>query len=189
MNTILADILFDSGYLFIITGSVIALIFGLALTFMPATALKYNSKFNSNLIKSEPFFYKYAKANGAILILGSLFMFYTLATFNFNLLIPYLPGQISPFICKWLSQAGQIFFYIASAFILIFGLVILIRPSLLKTIEAAANRWFYIPSIFSFLTTNRDPSKNWISAYPRIIGLSFTLFALFILFSLLPAQL
>lgn len=189
MNTILSDIMFDSGYLFIIVGSIIALIFGLALIFMPATALKLNAKSNNNLIKSEPFFYRHAKVNGSILILGSLFIFYTLVTFNFNMLIPYLPGQISPSVCKWLSQAGQLFFYIGSAFILVFGLIVFIRPSLMKNIETIANRWLSIPPIFSFLSTNRKPGNQWLSAYPRILGLFFTLFALFILFSFLPAQL
>lgn len=189
MNSILPDILFDSGYLFIIAGSIIALIFGITLIFIPSTALKFNAKVNHNLIKSESFFYRHAKVNGAILILGSLFIFYTLATFNFNLLIPYLPGQISPSVCKWLSQAGQLFFFVGSTFILIFGLVVFFRPSLIKTIETTANRWFSIQSVFPFLTTNKDAGNQWLRSYPRIIGFFFTLFALFILFSFLPTKL
>ena len=188
MNTLLSDVLFDSGYLLIIIGSIIALIFGITLIFMPAMALKLNVKSKQSLIKSEPFFYKHSKINGSILILGSLFIFYTLLTFNFDMLIPYLPGQISPFVCKWLSQAGQLFFFIGSTFILIFGLIVFIRPSLIKTFEATANRWLSAPFIFSFLNPNRKKSTQWLSAYPRILGIFFTLFALFILFTFLPAQ-
>ena len=188
MNTLLSDVLFDSVSLFIIVGSIIALIFGLTLIFMPATALKLNVKSKHNLIKSEPFFYRHAKTNGGILILGSLFIFYTLLTFNFDMLIPHTPEQVSPFVYSWLSQAGQLFFFIGSTFILIFGLIVFIRPSLIKTFEATANRWLSAPSIFSFLNPNRSTSKQWLSAYPRILGIFFTLFALFILFTFLPAQ-
>lgn len=195
MNSIFSEILFDSSFLFIITGSIIALIFGLALMFMPGTALKLNMKINqpltakikNTLIRSEPFFYRHAKINGAILILGSLFVLYTLITFNFNLLIPYLPKQLSASIWSWLLQAGQLFFFVGSAFILVFGLIVFIRPSLIKTFETAANRWFSVQPVFSFLNTNIDIDNQWLSAYPRIFGFFFTLFALLILF-FLPAK-
>lgn len=196
MNTLFSDILFDSGYLLIMTGSLIALIFGLGLLLIPDTVLKLNTKINQSFtpkiknarIKSEPFFYRHAKVNGAILILGSLFVLYTLFTFNFYSLIPYLPKQFSPAVWSWLLHAGKVFFFIGSAFILVFGLIVFIRPSLIKSFETAANRWFSVQPFFSFLNTHIDIDNKWLSTYPRIFGFFFILFALFILF-FLPASL
>ena len=67
----------------------------MGLIFIPALTLKLNEKINTRVslrektkkietpIKSEPFFYKRAKVSGIILVSGSLFVLYTLATFNF----------------------------------------------------------------------------------------------------------
>jgi hypothetical protein len=198
MNTILSDILFDTSYLFIIAGSLIAFFFGLALIIAPATTLKLNAKINKPIfskkiiervnikIKAEPFFYRHAKISGAILITGSLFVLYTLATFNFYLLIPYFPKQLSTLTWGWLLHAGQIFFFICSSFILVFGFVVFIRPSLIKNFEANANRWFSTQTFFIFLSKKIDVTNKLVVAYPRIVGLFITVFALLVLFFLLP---
>lgn len=100
MNTMLSEIFFDASILFIVIGSGIGLILGLGLIFAPSITLKLNEKINTRIslrektksietpIKSEPFFYKYSKISGAILVIGSIFVLYTLETFNAYGLIP-----------------------------------------------------------------------------------------------------
>lgn len=198
MNTMLSEIFFDAAYLFIIIGTFIALIFGLGLIFATKITLKFNEKINTRIslrektkaietpIKSEPLFYKYAKVSGIILVSGSLFVLYTLATFNFYSLIPYLPKSISPPAWEWLLQAGQIFFFITCTFILIFGLIVLIRPSQIKNFEMAANRWISTRQRLQKMSNDINTANKLVESYPRAFGSFIAIFSLVVLFLLLP---
>ena len=199
MNSMLSEIFFDASYLFIIIGSFIGLILGLGLIFSPSATLKFNEKINTRIslrektksietaIKSEPFFYKHAKISGTLLITGSLFVLYTLATFNIYSLTPHLPKSISAAAWDWLLQAGQIFFFITCLFILIFGLIVLIRPSLVKGFEQSANHWISTRRHFSKMSTDINLVNKLVNAYPRTFGCFITLFSIITLFLLLPS--
>ena len=198
MNTLLSEILFDASLLFIISGTLIGLILGLGLIFAPTLTLKFNEKINTRIslrektkvietpIKSEVFFYKHSKISGAILVIGSLFVLYTLATFNAYTLIPHLPKSISPPAWEWIIQSAQIFFFITCSFILIFGLIVLIRPSLVKNFEQVANHWISTRKGFSKMSTDIDITNKLVNTYPRAFGGFLTIFALIVLFFLLP---
>lgn len=198
MNTMLSEILFDSAYLFIIIGSVIALLFGLGLIFAPAITLTINNKINTRFsmrqktkvmekpIHSEPFFYKHAKISGTLVTAGALFILYTLLTFNFYALIPYLPKSFSPSVWQWLLQAGQVFFLITGVFILIFGLIVLIRPSQLKNVEQVANHWISTRRRLQNMSQEIDTANQLVNTYPRAFGSIITLLSIIVLFMLLP---
>ena len=200
MNTMLSEIFFDASYTFIIIGTFVALFFGIALIFVPTTTLKFNEKINTRFsmrkatkkietpIKSEPVFYRHSKISGAILTLGSLFVLYTLITFNAYPLIPHLPKSISPAAWEWIIDSAQIFFYITCTFTFIFGLIVFARPSLIKGFEQAANHWISTRQGFSKMSTDIDVTNKLVNAYPRVFGSFITLFALIVLFFLLPAQ-
>ena len=197
MNTLLSEILFDASYTFIIIGTFIALIFGLGLIFTPTITLKLNEKINTRFsmrkatkkietaIQSEPFFYKYSKISGAILITGSLFVLYTLATFNAYTLIPHLPKTFSVPAWEWIIQSAQIFFYLTCSFIFVFGLIVFIRPSLVKRFEQAANHWISTRKGFSKMTVDINITNRLVNTYPRLFGSFITIFSLIVLFLLL----
>ena len=198
MNTMLSEIFFDASYTFIIIGTFIALILGLALIFAPTTTLKFNEKINTRFsmrkatkkiekaIKSEPFFYKHSKISGATLALGSLFVLYTLTTFNAYTLIPHLPKCISHITWEWIIESAQIFFYVTCIFTLIFGLIVFIRPSLVKKFEGIANHWISTRQSFSKMSTDINTTNRLVNTYPRAFGGFITLFSLIVLFFLLP---
>lgn len=198
MNTMLSEILFDASYTFIIIGTFIALIFGLGLLFAPVITLKFNNKINTRFsmrkatkkietaIKSEPFFYKHSKVSGAILIISSLFVLYTLATFNAYTLIPHLPKHISPAAWEWIIESAQVFLYIACSFIFVFGLIVFIRPSLVKNFEQVANHWISTRKGFSKMTVDINITNKLVNTYPRLFGAFITIFSLIVLFLLLP---
>lgn len=198
MNTMLSEILFDTTILFIVVSTFIALVFGLGLIFAPSFTLKFNEKINTRIslrektkaietpIHSEPFFYKHSKVSGAILVLGSLFVLYTLATFNVYSLVPYLPKSISPAAWDWLLQAGQIFLYITCSFILLFGLVVFIRPSQIKNFEQAANHWISTRQRLSKMSNDINTVNKIVNTYPRVFGSFITLLSLIVLIFLLP---
>lgn len=198
MNTILSEIFFDTSYLFIIIGTFIALFFGLGLIFAPAATLKLSDKISTHVslrkktrsietsIKAEPLFYKYAKISATVLIAGSLFVLYSLTTFDYYSLVPYLPKQVPPLIWEWLLQAGRLFFFISCSFTLVFGLIVLFRPSLIKNLESTANRWISTRQLFSFMSNDINIANKLVSTYPRSFGGIFSFSALIILFFLLP---
>lgn len=198
MNSMLSEIFYDASYLFIIVGTFVGLILGLGLAFVPSITLKFNEKINARIslrektksietqIKSEPFFYKHSHVSGLVLIVGSLFVLYTLATFNPYTLIPHLPKSISPPAWDWLLQAGQVFFFITCSFILIFGLIVLIRPSMVKNFEQAANHWVSTRQHFSKMSNDINLVNKLVHAYPRTFGGFITLFSLIVLLILLP---
>ena len=198
MNAMLSEILFDASYLFIIIGTFIALILGLALIFAPSFALKFNNKVNTRFsmrektkrietpIRSEPIFYKYSKLSGTILTVGALFVLYTLATFNAYTLIPHLPKSLPPVIWEWIIESAQVFFYLTCSFILVFGILVFIRPSLIKGLEKAANHWISTRQGFSKMTQDINFTNKLVNAYPRVFGVSITFFSIIILFLLLP---
>ncbi len=196
MNNLLSEILFDASFLFLIIGSFIALLLGLGLLFTPAITLKFNEKINTRIslrektktiekpIASEPYFYKYSKISGAILSIGSLFVLYTLATFNLYSLIPYLPKSISILAWEWLLQSAQIFFYITGIFILLFGAVVFIRPSIVKNFEQTANHWISTRKHFSKMSNDINFVNKLVNAYPRVFGVFISLFSLIVLYFL-----
>ena len=198
MNTMLSEILFDASLIFIIIGSVIAFILGLGLILAPALTLKLNEKINTRIsmrektktiekpIKSEPFFYKHSKFSGTILVIGSLFVLYTLQTFNAYSLIPHLPKSISTTAWEWIIQSVEIFFFISCVFIFVFGLIILIRPSMIKNFEQAANHWISTRQGFSKMSADIDITNKLVNTYPRVFGVFIALFSLIVLFLLLP---
>ena len=198
MNTILSEILFDASLLFIVIGTLIGLIFGLGLIFSPATTLKFNEKINTRIslrektksietpIKSEPFFYKHSKISGAILAIGSIFVLYTLETFNAYSLIPHLPKSISAPAWEWIIQSAEVFLYISCIFILVFGLIVFVRPSMVKNFEEVANHWISTRQGFSKMSTDIDITNKLVNTYPRTFGVFITLFSLIVLFFLLP---
>ena len=199
MNNILSEILFDASYLFIFTGSFVALIFGIGLFFFPAITLKFNNRINQRIslrkttkkietpIYTEKYFYRYAAVSGIILVLGSAFVLYTLATFDLSPLVKYLPKTLSPAAWGWLLEAGQLFFLISCVGIFIFGLVVLIRPSQLKNIEQIANRWISTRQQFHHMSNDIDAANVFIESNPRLAGCVIGLTAAIVMILLLPA--
>jgi len=198
MNTMLSEIFFDTSILFIIIGSGVGLALGLALIIAPSATLKFNEKINTRIsmrektktieksIKSEPFFYKHSKISGAILVIGSLFVIYTLETFNAYSLIPHLPKSISAPAWEWIIQSAEIFLFISCVFILVFGLIVFIRPSMVKSFEEVANHWISTRQGFSKMSTDIDVTNKLVNTYPRAFGFFISLFSLIVLFLLLP---
>lgn len=198
MNTMLSEIFFDASILFIVIGSGIGLMLGLGLIFSPLLTLKINEKINTRIsmrektkaiekpIKSEPIFYKHSKISGTILVIGSLFVLYTVETFNAYSLIPHLPKSISAPAWEWIIQSAEIFLFISCVFILIFGLIVFIRPSMVKNFEQVANHWISTRKGFSKMSTDIDLTNKLVNTYPRIFGSFITIFSLVVLFLLLP---
>jgi hypothetical protein len=67
---------------------------------------------------------------------------------------------------------------------IIFGLVVILRPSLLKKIESWSNNWVSTEELLKPLDKTIDISHRWLPRHPRVFGLFVALGSLFILLNL-----
>lgn len=69
----------------------------------------------------------------------------------------------------WLVPAGELIFVAFNALFLLFGLVTLLRPSLLKAPERVANRWVAVDPDKA-LDRRYDPLTAAVARHPRRVG-------------------
>ncbi|QOC23831.1 hypothetical protein IC757_06825 [Wenzhouxiangella sp. AB-CW3] len=110
----------------------------------------------------ERLIYRHHRISGGLIILASLFFLwqFVIGGILFNDL-PHDGWQLA----AWLLLAGNLI----NLFI---GLVILVRPSRLKHIEATANRW---------MSLDAAGLSRFLARYPRIRGLMILLTAIIVL--------
>lgn len=199
MNSMLSDIFFDATLLFLVIGSVIAMVFGLSLLFITEPTLRLNSKISNRIsmrkatksietpIKVETWFYRHAKITGLVLMIGAAYVLhYLIFGFSNKAMLPYLPKLLSTTTWEWLLQAGCLFFLITCSFILIFGLLVFIRPSQLKRFEEKANHWVSTRQAFKGMSSDIDHANRLVNRHPKIFGGVVVVVSLLVLISLLP---
>ena len=199
MENLLSEILFDASLLFIVIGSGIALLFGLGLIFASEQTLRLNNQISTRFsmrkatkpietpIKIESWFYRHAKITGAVISLGAIYVLhYLLFEFSVTQLLPYMPRTVPIHVWEWLFQAGNVFFLITCSAILLFGLVVLIRPSQLKRFEEKANYWISTRKAFKGMNSDIDHANRLVNRHPRAFGIVVVLLALRVLISLAP---
>lgn len=105
----------------------------------------------------ERLIYRHHRLFGAIVLLAGAFFFWQLARFE----RPALFNEHSTtMVLAWVLLVGQ-------TFNLIIGLVILLRPSLLKPVEAVSNRWHRLEA-----SGSRHPRTiRWTALILALVGL------------------
>ena len=182
MEKYLLDILVATFMNVIIVGSALSMIYGIWLLLFPDTAISLNNKINKSFsmrkstksfekpISIERWFYRHAKIIGSILMLGALYLFYLLFwELNYVYLAKTLPN-FTNLIWEWLLQVFQIFFAIMAIVVFFMGFLITVRPSSLKPMEQAANKWVSTRQKMQFMSEEVGKSDLLLSRFPRQIG-------------------
>jgi len=177
MSSEIARWLLDSFMLFLEVSLGAILVYALLLFLRPALAFRWQTLLNYRVSGRrlsrpleiphhiEPFFYRHAKVAGGLLLAGAallLWLTWRLPTPTGVGLYPLWP---------WLREALGRFLWLAGILIFIIGLVVLYRPSLLKTTEAAANRWVSTRRGFYLFNKDFAPLDRAVQARPRVVGL------------------
>lgn len=146
---ILTDILRQSFLIFLWIGSVAGILVGAGVVFKPQKIAELNQflsrwvgtdKLGPFLDKprwSERFFYRHNRLVGAGVFFGASLVLYTFM-FGYNL------RRLSAIVPRgywWLLDALLTILMIGSVLAALIGLIVLTRPSLLRDIEKAVNRW------------------------------------------------
>ena len=130
----------------------------------------------------ERLLYRYHRPFGALLILGSTYTLYV-QTFRFrpdqasSALASVVPGPlVEPFVG---AMALALFF--GSLFAFAIGVVVYLRPSLLKGLEGWGNRWLTLDSLVRALDRPYWEVDRIIHRHPRASGTTLVLAGLYML--------
>jgi hypothetical protein len=125
--------------------------------------------------------YRAHRLVGALILAGALFTLYVVL---FRFKGPELVWAMAQFfrliIASWVAESLRIFLIVANGAAAAFAIVMLIRPSALKHVEAWANRRYSGSEGLQAWETPRPAVDNVVQANPRLTGLLLTLAGAFV---------
>ncbi|MDD5058399.1 MAG: hypothetical protein PHQ60_11060 [Sideroxydans sp.] len=186
--------LLQSAVIFLIVGSLAALVVGALLVFRPQRLQRIGAllnrwvstrNFDKNLERSfsiDPWFYRYRKINGTLTLLGALYVvfFFTvqldreaaIAGLAKSFRYPHalVGALLDALVLSALTGA------LCAAFVAIF---MLLRPSSLRGFEQEANQWLSLRRALKPLETPREDMENFVLRNARQVGIFLLLGALY----------
>lgn len=134
----------------------------------------------------EPLFYRYHRLAGLLITLGSSFVLWQwMFAYQRSGVFAMLGARWALPELNWIVTAGEVVVVALHLVILCIGMVILVRPSLLKIVESGGNRW-HRPQVGRVLDRVYSPLERGFQLHPRVAGLGLLLSATWCLSGLLP---
>lgn len=186
---ILNDILRQSLLIFLWVGSIVGMLVGAGVWLKPQQIIVLNQFFSRWVGSgrlgvildrprwSERFFYRHHKLVGVAVLVGALVVLYTFL-FSYNL------RTISTLIPRgywWLSDALVALLLVSSALAALIGILVLARPSLLRDLEKAANRWISTERWVTMINRMNFSAEQSIIRHHRIAGVTIFVGSVYIL--------
>lgn len=134
---------------------------------------------------SERAFYRHHRIFGCLIVLGAAFILWTFA-FGFDIestarrLVVFGSRSASAWLLQSLAALNVLFGVAALAI----GVTVFFRPSALKRIEAAANRWFAVDRSLKRLDVQVGEADRVFARRPRLAGLVIMAAGLYVVLSL-----
>ncbi len=132
----------------------------------------------------ERIFYHHHRLLGLLIMLGALYVIYSFAfSIDVDASISWLPVIKHPVISSWIYDS---LFYVLigmNTIIVIFGALIFIRPSLLKSIEMYSNRWITSDKALQQLNRSHDIPEEIFHRNIRLFGVAVILAGIYIMMS------
>lgn len=129
----------------------------------------------------ERIFYRYHILMGVLIIAGSLYSLWFLWRLQGGALLVILPALQNRVLLEVLEATASGVLLIGNLIALIIGIVVLVRPSLLKALEIKANSWFETEQTFNKLNRRVDLADQFLPNHPRLYGLLIMIGSLYIL--------
>ena len=180
---ILASTLLNAFLWILLGGGVLATVIGLWLLVAPFGFASFSDKINRWVSTRqavhwleaprpiERFFYRRHKVFGVMLIVGAAFALYYLG-FHYD-----AARMLAAFALPWTGTGVEAvttaltgFLLFGNGMVLLIGVIVFLRPSLLKGIETASNRWVSTGETFDSLDSRNDFPDEVISHRPRLAG-------------------
>ena len=184
-------------FIFLLIGSVFALIVGLLLLFKSDTAFRIGEVMNRWVSTrsamraleeqhsiSRPL-YRMHRLVGALICAGALYALIVLATpYGEAAITKSLAGIGPQRFASWVSESLRIVLLVGNLGALLFGLVFILRPSALKGLEAWADRRISARQASKPLEEVRLTTDRFVRAHPRLTGVVITLGSLYVMVNL-----
>lgn len=189
VKTLLTDWLWHLG----IVGVVVALAAGLLLALAPARALRLAETLNREYSfgwlrkaldeprRMDPFFYRHHRVVGVLLVIATVYFFWSYATVLDRDLVVALYDHLLPrALLMPLATTLMAVLVISNGLGFALGAIMLVRPSLLKRSEAAANCWVDTDQAAEKLNQRIDRPEGVAQRYPRRLGVIILIATLYV---------
>ncbi|MFQ5659798.1 MAG: hypothetical protein ACE5GZ_05185 [Gammaproteobacteria bacterium] len=133
--------------------------------------------------RSERFFYRHHTILGIMLVLGAAYIFYSFV-FAFDAGTQTLSLFSSPAVNDWLITSLSFLNIMFSIVIFLIGIIMTLRPSVLKNIENLLNRWFTVDERLKTLDIQFKSPEQVFTKRPRLLGLLIVAGSLYICINL-----
>jgi len=187
---ILNDILQQSILEFLWISSFAGILVGTGLLLRPKQLAQLNQYFSRwignadalGLVLDRPrwierIVYRYHRAVGVSVTICSLLVLYTfLFSYNLRTISTYVPRDY-----WWLSDALMSIMLIGTLLAAVVGLIVFVRPSLLRDIEKSLNRWFSTEHLLAFFNGMYGSAEQSLFRHNRVAGISVLLGSCYVL--------
>lgn len=191
---LLLDIAYDATLIFLALGTFLALLYGLALIFRLSWSLELNEKLNRWISTRQAMrpmelsrdihrpLYRKHRSVGLLVTAGAAVVLYVLLTrYHPAPIIAYFSRYMRPGVASWLLDWFRGFVLVTNVFALLIGLALFLRPSLLKGLEAWANRSYSGRGLSKFLDVMHLGVDRAVTGYPRLFGTAIVIGSLYAL--------
>lgn len=192
-----ARIISDTFLWVALLGGVLGVLTGVALIFNSALVVRLSDKMNvwistreamqvlEEPIEIERTVYRWHRLIGALILAGALFTLYVLLwRFNGPQVVEALTKLLELGVATWIAESLRVFFVLVNIAALVIAVVMIVRPSALKGVEAWANRQYAPRRRAHVLDIPRVGPDSLLRTRPRLLGMVLALAGLYVVFSL-----
>ncbi len=194
---LLARIIWETFLWVALFGGIAGLLTGVALIFNSALVLRLSERMNvwvstrqamqllEEPIEIERTVYRWHRLVGVLLLAGALFTLYVLLwRFKDPQVVDTLAKLLELGMAKWVAESLRVFFVAGNVAALAIAVVMIVRPSALKGVEAWANRQYSVRRSAHALELPRGGPDSLMRSRPRLLGVVLALAGLYVLVSL-----
>jgi len=184
--------------LFLLIFAVLGVLLGLLLVLKPFVLVslnqlanlwvstRYISRLFDQTLSIERWFYRHHRVMGIVVMLGaSYFLYYFFVTYDKAQLLLHLQLNLSAILLDELLDALLLSVKIGGSVAWVMGVIILLRPSLLRDIEKQSNRWVSVRRATKVLDVQRVGVDDWVLKNARLTGYLLVLASLYLGFIVL----
>lgn len=183
------EVLRQSYLMFLWGGCVVGILVGAIMLLKPEQMMRLNQqvsrwvcteKLTEQLDRQrrlEPIIYRYHRLAGAAVLIGSVYVLHTfLFRYNLRVISTVIPQDY-----WWLSDALVATILVGSVMSAMIGGIVLTKPSLLRDIEASANRWICTGHLSSRVNRRYHFIERFFFSYHRFFGVFILFGSLYVL--------
>jgi len=189
--------LWQSLAIFLLIAALLGILLGLLLTFKPDLMERINRVANrwvsvrqidrllDRIISMEQWFYQYHRPLGILVILGAVYILvYFGVLFDKAIALQRLNGYVPSGLLDGLLDALVLTSLIGAVAALFVGLLLWLRPSLLRGFEEEANQWISSRRATKVLDVPHDQVNRFVARHARQIGYLLLLGSLYLFFAM-----